>query len=354
MSLYDQIAEVTEEENKLAGKDVAGGEKVKANVDIPKDEDDEPTKDTERAKGNGADTDVKGDDKAKERAADGKFKPKDAPKDEAKKAAGEGDDPAAADTKEPVDHTAVAKLRYEAAQQKRRADAAEAALKQAPTQPQPGPAKARTETEKRILAEPDPNLDPEAHLRWELQQTKAQLQEVAAWKQKKDYEEQRVTLRDEAVKSYTSYENEFKDTVADYGEVTRFGIQAIASSIMTLNPALKGEALNDAVKHKVLELGAQAEARGEQPAEFFYKQSKAWGYKPEPPKAEDTPAPEKKTPSVKNIAEHKKRSATSLTPGGKSGSAPVSREQVMSKNMTLADFAKLTPNQLRELEAQEG
>lgn len=348
MSLYEAIKEVSDEENKIEGKDVAANEKEPTHADTrenpgakEEEEDKPPT--------------AKGTDKGAAEPDD--KNPKAAPadkvgKDEPKPAEGAGKDPTDAPA-EGEDGLTGARLRYELAQAKRRADAAEAKLKEAPTQPQPGPARtARTETEKAVLGEPDKNLDPEAHMKWELSQTKDQLKKINDWKEQKEYDERRVELRDNAIKSYTSYENEFKETVADYGEVTKFGVNAIASSIRTLNPNLQGEALMDAVKHKVLELGAQAEARGEQPAEFFYRQSKAWGYKPEPPKAEEPPA-EPRNPSVKKIAEHKARSGTSLTPGGKSGPGPVSKEMVMSGKMSLADFGKLSPSQLRELEAME-
>lgn len=344
MSLYSQLEDIAEQENKEAGLDVEAAEKEPTHADTrekpgAKPEPEEKPKatdkpDSPRANDDG-DESAKSVDKDAQLLASGK-------KEEPKPAEGEA--------KEGEEALTGARLRYELAQTKRRAEAAEARLKEAPTQPQPGPA--RTTTEKRVLAEPDKNLDPEAHLRWELQQTQAQLKEVSDWKNQKDAAENRVNLRENAIKSYQSYENEFKDTVPDYGEATKFGISAITSSLRTLNPSLQGEALMDAVKHKVLELGAQAESRGEQPAEFFYKQSKAWGYKPAPPKAEDPP-PEPRSPSVKKIAEHKARSATSLTPGGKSGAPTISKEMVMSGKMSLADFGKLSPSQLRAMEEME-
>lgn len=339
MSLYEAIKEISEEENKIEGKDVASEEREPTHAD---------TRENPRAKAEPEDkapeAEVKPEKKAEEPVK----------KDEAKPAEGAVKDPAAVDAPaEGEEGLTGARLRYELAQAKRRADAAEAKLKESPSQPQPGPARtARTETEKAVLAEPDKNLDPDAHMKWELSQTKDQLKKINDWKEQKEYNERRVELRENAIKSYQSYENEFKDTVPDYKDATSFGINAIASSIRTLNPNLQGEALMDAVKHKVLELGAQAEARGEQPAEFFYKQSKAWGFKPAPPKTEEPPA-EARSPSIKKIGEHKARSATSLTPGGRSGPGPVSKEMVMSGKMSLADFGKLSPSQLRELENME-
>lgn len=349
MGLLESIAEVTEEENKLEGRDVEAEEKEPTHADTREKEQpsDKPKAGDKTDSGGKDDDGVQGAEKPVKKADEP------AKKDEAKPAEGAGADPAAADAV--PDAASFAKLRYDAAQAKRRAEAAEARLAQAPTQPQPGPAAVkRTETERAIQAEPDKNLDPEAHLRWELSKTQQQLKEISDWKQQKDFEERRTTVREKAIKEYQSYETEFQQTVPDYKEATAYGVQALRASLMTLHPNLKGDDLNNAIKNKVLELGAQAEARGEQPAEFFYKQSKEWGYKPAPAAAPEKPAEPPKAPSIKNIAEHKKRSASSLTPGGKSGAAPVSKEMIMSKDLTLADFAKLSPSQLRELEAMEG
>lgn len=349
MSLYEAIKEVTEEENKALG------------VETPAVKDEPPNDNAGTDKVAGAADDA---EPAAARDSGGKFKKaEDKPavkKDEAKKPAAAGEEPAAADDAAPGDPAAWARLRRERAEAERqrqaaerRAEAAEARFKQAPTQTQPGPAKAEAATAARAEAEPDPNLDPEAHQRWELQQTKAQLKEVLDWKAQQTHREQQVSLKDNAVKAFEGYEKAFAPTVEDYADVMDFGINALSQSIRTLNPNLSGDALGEAIQRQVLRLAAQAEAKGEDPAESLYNLARSWGFKPKAA-AEAKPAEEVKKPTVKDIAKHKNRSASSLAAGGKNGAAPLSRDAVLSKDFGLQDFAKLSPSQLRELEGLEG
>lgn len=309
MSLYAKIEEIEQEETQIIEEIEKGAPK------------DEPVEKAD----NKADK-VKTEEKAPEAKEDAE------PKKETDKP----------DAEAAPDAAAFARLRREQAAEKRRADALEAQLK---LQPKAAEVK-KPET---ANDEPDPNADPEAHLRWELAQTKAQLKDVADWKAQQTQKEQRTALRDNAIKAFESYEEGFKPTVTDYEEVMNHGISAITASIRTLNPMLKGEALGDAIKMQILRLAGQAEAAGHDPAEYLYHQAKSWGYRP---KAADKPADEeKKKPDLKSIVDHKKKSASSLSPGGKGGNAPLSREAVLDKSFGLADFARLTPSQLRELES---
>ena len=256
---------------------------------------------------------------------------------------------------EKIDNAAYAKLRRDqkaaekrAEEAERRAAAAEARFKEAPTQPQryvpdvkAAPAGANQE--------PDAQLDPEAHLRWSLSKTQAELKEIKDWKASTDKVERDKALKDGAVKAFQKYENDFKGTVDDYEAVTSYGAQQIMHSIQTLNPQLKGAELNDAVVRQILRLSALAESQGHDPAEHLYHQAKSWGYQPPAPKAEAKE--ELAKPTVKKMAEHKKKTAGALSHGGKSGNAPLSREALES--MKFSDFAKLTPKDLRELESME-
>lgn len=270
----------------------------------------------------------------------------DAPTPEPTEAPAETPAPTEAPKESAPDAAAFARMRREAAAAERRAAAAEAQLKAAPTQPQPGPAKV---AEASANAEPDPNTDPEGHLRWELAQTRAQLKEVAEWKAQQTHKEQQVSLKDNAVKAFVGYEDAFKTTVPDYEPVMQHGLQAITASIRTLNPMIKGADLQEAVQRQVLRLAGQAEAQGHDPAEYLYHQAKSWGYQPKV-EASAAKAEEKPAASLKNIVDHKKKSVSSFA-GGKGGNVPLSREAVLDKSFGLQDFAKLTPSQLRELES---
>lgn len=240
-----------------------------------------------------------------------------------------------------------ARLRREAAAAERRAAAAEAKLKEAPQQRQV------QETVKPPAGadkEPDPNLDPDAHTRWELSKTKAELRDIAKWKEQTEKVEREKQLKSAAIKAFSDYENNFAPTVKDYQGVTTFGVNQIKSSIRTLNPTLKGEELDEAARRQILRLAAQSESQGHDPAEHFYHQCKAWGYQ-EPKAVETEKTEEVPKQTVKKMAEHKKKTAGSLSHGGKSGNAPLSREAM--QGMKFSDFAKLTPQDLKELESME-
>lgn len=314
MSLYSAIKEVQGEEEKIITNDDS----------VEKVQKEEPEK---------------------EAVADDKEEVKESgKKDEAKPAEGETKK-ASADS--PPDNAAFAALRREKAAEKRRADALEEQLKLQPKKVEQEKAPAA------VVTEPDANLDPEAHLRWELAQTRAQLKEVADWKAQQTYKEQQTSLRDNAVKAFQDYESAFSPTVADYKDVMDHGLAAISASIRTLNPMLKGEALNDAIQRQVLRLAGQAEASGHDPVEYLYHQAKSWGYQPKQEAVQEQKEEEKPKPDLKKIVDHKKKSATSLKAGGKNGNTPLSREAVLDKGFGLQDFAKLSPAQLRELEQME-
>lgn len=350
MSLVEAIKDVTEQENKALGVETP----APVEKEVPAANDETPTEDS----ASGANRDKGG----KFKKAEGDEKPAVKKTDEAKKPAAAAEEPAAADDSAPEGPAAWARLRREKAEAERqriaaerRAEAAESRFNQSPTQPQPGPAKVEAKAAASAAVEPDPNTDPEGHLRWELAQTRAELKEVADWKAQQTHREQQVSLKSNAVKAFEGYEKDFAPTVEDYADVMDFGVNALSQSIRTLNPNLSGEALGEAIQRQVLRLAAQAEAKGEDPAESLYNLARSWGYKP---KAADpqpkTAVEDVKKPTVKDIAGHKKRSASSLTAGGKNGSAPLSRDAVLSKDFGLQDFAKLSPSQLRELEGLEG
>lgn len=260
-----------------------------------------------------------------------------------------------ADKKEPPaedkapENADFARLRREKAASDRRAAAAEEALKRQPAKPAEAPKPADVD------AEPDQNTDPEAHLRWELRQARNELKGLSDWRQSEEKKQQKKSVKDNAVKAFGGYEEAFKPTVTDYDDVMDFGVKAISASIRTLNPMLKGEELGNAIQLQILRMAGTAEAQGHDPAEYLYHQAKAWGYKPKEAPAEegDGKTEEKAKPSFKSIVDSKKKSASSLTPGGKNGKIPLSREAVLDKNFGLQDFAKLSPEQLKELESLE-
>ena len=345
MSLYQAIEEVTQEENK----------QLKAEETETPDKDSTPDEGGDKA----GESDKK---EAAPAAADkGKKAPQKkeaAPKKSDEEAEG-GDEADGSDKKEapaspPAENADFARMRRDKAAAERRAAILEEQIRASAAKP----AAQNDKPPAAAITEPDPNNDPEGHLRWQLAQTQAQLKEVADWKAQQTFKEQQASLKNNAIEAFERYENDFKAATPDYEPVTQFGVNILANSIRTLNPHLKGAALADAVQRQILRLAGQAEAQGHNPAEYLYHQAMSWGYQPaaEGKKNEEPPkeAENKQKPSIKNISEHKKKSASSMEGGGRNGKPPLSREAVLDKSFGLQDFARLTPAELKELEQMEG
>lgn len=383
MSLYEAIKEVSEQEKAALATETEGAEHD--STDNPQRENNRGAKDAGSSGGDKPDktaTDTRkpkdspqSHNKApaadKEGAAEGRDekgrfkkpgeKPEGADKSGKEGSAAPKEGAAGAEEKEELSPEAYAKLRRDLAAERRRREAAEARLPQAPTQPQPGPAQTKTAAADPLGAEPDPNIDPEAHTRWKLAKAEKTIEELAQWRETQERQANRTVAEKRAIEAYEKYEGEFSPTVQDYQEVTTWGVNQIKNSIRVLRPDLQGPQLAEAIRFEVLRRAAEYEKQGYNPSEQFYHDCKAWGYQPaaaapEKPAGEEKPAaPEKPArPSMREVGKNQRRSGHSMTPGGKNGQAPMSRQAALSGEMTLADWSRLSPSQLREMESQEG
>lgn len=326
MSLVSAIKEIEKEEKKILNQEAEDDTAPPEETDERDQEKEDDAPDSAAAE----------EDEQPEAA---KEKPKTAlKKEEAKK-----EEPVKEQT---PDNAAFMKLRRDAAAAQRRAAELEETLRRQQTRP--------PEVKKPDAAntEPDPNTDPEAHLRWQLSKTQEQLKELADWKQQESQKTQRREIKDAAVKEYGRYEQAFSGQVKDYADVMDHGIAAISTSIRTLRPDLDGEALGEAVQHHILKLAGEGMKNGYDPAEYLYHLARSWGYQPKAVEAKQ-PEAEKPKPNLKQIAANRKKAVSSLTAGGKSGNIPLSREAVLDKSFGLQDFARLSQSQLKELEGLE-
>lgn len=135
----------------------------------------------------------------------------------------------------------------------------------------------------------------------------------------------------------------------DYKEKRDFVIQTIARSLQVVNPSLQGEALANALEMQVFKLAAQAQAQGFNPIEDLYHKAEAWGFQPKAPEPAETPATPAAKPSIAKIAENKRKSASSLSAGGKGAPAPLSKDAIAK--MKFSDVASLSPEQFQQWEA---
>jgi hypothetical protein len=309
MSLHDAIKEVEKEEKKLLKAEASEGSEDKA-VDkepeaLEKQEPEKPLDD---------DTDLEG-----------------------------------AETPPPAekapDAAAFAKMRKDAADAKKRADALaeeNARLKnQPPVAPQPAAKAAVSDPE------PDANTDPEAHLQWKIRKVDEKLQKLDSYVETQEEKKRREAITSSAMEEFVEHEDSFKEATPDYQSVTTFGLQKLSEKVQGQFPNLRGKDLTDKIKERVLTLAAQGQALGFNPAEFLYLTSKNMGYQPPVVEKQE---PEAKKPDFKKIVDQKKKSTSSLAAGGKSGKTPLSREAVLDKGFGLKDFARLSPAELKELE----
>ena len=321
MSLQSKIAELDEQI-----KEIEGTEKEAVETVVEEKETEKKEEDAGKEADKESEPEAKGEPEKKEEVADDKGG------DEKNKA---------------PDAAAFARMRIEANAAKKRAEAAEARAAELAVARQPEVKKVETD------AEPDKDTDPDAHVRWELRQANKKLQTVAEWQEKeqkkRDYEERKSA----AERAFENYENNFKATVEDYQDVSNFGVQVIANSLRTLNPDLKGNDLAEAVKMHILRLSGQAEAAGHDPVEYLYHQFKTWGYTPKKAEGGEEKKEELK-PDLKKIVENKKKSANSLSAGGKSGNNSLTRAGLLAKGgMTPASLARMTPAQFEEMRSLE-
>lgn len=343
MSLYDALKEVDKEIESMGGDGAATPEK-----------DDKPVAPTEKTEKEAAPA-----------------------KDEQPEKQEKKDPPAAPEKKadeEKPDAAAFAKQRRELAEEKRNREAAENRARAAEERLKAPPATADKLGEPAKVAdqEPDKNTDPDAHVRWELRQAKAQLQDLGQWRadqeKKTRYEENLKTARDE----FSTFEHQFqsRDDAKDYADVANFAVAAIAQSLRIMNPGWTQQQVAQQSELQLLKrAGAYQNAGHANPIEALYHEVKnSWGYQPkaaaapagDPADGGDEPARgddgkfERRAakPSLKQIAENKSKSASSMTPGGKSGSAPLTRDGLMKGG--LSEWARLTPEQLKQAEQLEG
>lgn len=153
-------------------------------------------------------------------------------------------------------------------------------------------------------------------------------------------------LTQRAIQEFSSIERQYMAENPHYDAAGALVQKEMIRAEMLLNPAMTPERAAQNVMNKILSIASGAVNQGANPCEVLYDMAvERFGFKPEAKQE----AKEKKTDLAK-IDSNKKRSATPLAAGGNSGKAAVTLESIA--NMSLADFNKLTPEQMRELEAQ--
>jgi hypothetical protein len=253
--------------------------------------------------------------------------------------------------KEPAkdDHAAWAKMRREKADEKRRADelAQKIAALEAKVAVKPEPVNAKKEDEA-----PNPDEDMAGYLLYQDKKNKETIQELKRKLELREQQDQLAQQRQQAIQNFGHIISEFKEKKApDFDAAAQVVESELHKAIRLQNPLMHQSKVKEMVASEILRIANQFAANGLNPAEEFYSLAHEIGYKKQvaqPQQADVKPVAKQKT--LTEIEKVRKRAATGLNAGGATGSQSIGVD--ILQGITIADFAKLTPSQIRELEAQ--
>lgn len=208
--------------------------------------------------------------------------------------------------------------------------------------------------------EPNKEENYQAWLEWKLAQTDVTTQqqqklidEFVNWRADQQKEAETQAKVRSATDEFAVIQQAYAKENPDYDNAVGFARAKYADSVKMLYPQMNDAQIKAAIDHQILLFASECVGKGLNPAEEVYDMAiERFGYvKQEPkPKEEEEPKPRAETkPSLKTIANNKKRSATPLTGGGQGGSIPLTPEIV--NDMSLGEFSRLTPDQLAMLES---
>ena len=124
--------------------------------------------------------------------------------------------------------------------------------------------------------EPDRDIEPEEHLRWELRKTKKEVEEI-----KRAAEEARQYAQlESARRGLEKVEKEYVKTqkIKDYDDAIEY-VKNVESRLIKLqHPHATEEQINTHLEAEKLRLAREQYAKGENPAKFFYEMARALGY----------------------------------------------------------------------------
>lgn len=287
------------------------------------DEDDETETEEEETDDGTSETPDSGEDEGEQ--DDGDEQPEEKPE-------GKVDKNQKTKPEEEPDARGHARLRREKAAAEKRAKELEERLERLERQGQEThPSKA---VEKEEVTPPDPKEDPIAWLEWKEARTQAKIDKLQEHISKDDEQRQDEDMRARAAQELTSIEDQFKNTVEDYDDVSAFVVDQIARSIRTLNPMVTDQQLGAMVQNQILVNASQYANQGLNPIEEMYHTAKeVHGYKPK------GKAGEKPKRDMGKVAQNRKRNAGTASAPSSSGAPSVTRE--VAGEMSTAEFSRL-------------
>lgn len=230
---------------------------------------------------------------------------------------------------------AFAKQRHEAKELKERLEAAEKARQEMAERLArlEGKAEAQPKVDVKPALEdqePDADLYPEDHARWEVRQLKKELEEVKKFKQQ---QEQVTTFQREAA-GVEALEAQYKAKAPDYDEAVQFLVEKERRLKKVFNPQATDAQLDAMIKAEKVQMFKQILAAGRNPAEVVYEIAKQDGWQPKAAKAK----PAASGSNLEAVAENQRRAANIIGGSPAESSGKVTSEQIF--NMSMQDLMK--------------
>lgn len=196
-----------------------------------------------------------------------------------------------------------------------------------------------------IDQEPDPDLYPDEHTRWELRQLK---QELAIQRQAT---QQNISYNQEsaAKEALNIIERDFSSQANDYANAKAYLHEKRADDLKMAYPMATEAQIKQAIAVEEMELAKEVYANGVNPAEFFYNRAKNIGYNGE---ASGKISKQASTADNLQTLKKNKRKSGSLNGVSTAGSnQDVNSEQVV--NMSLGQLAGLSDDQWSGIEQSD-
>lgn len=227
-----------------------------------------------------------------------------------------------------VETDSYAKLRWERAEEKRRADALEvelAALKNPPKEL------------------PDKSENWEAHIDAKTETLEDRINRLERENNQSKAKTERNELIEGAKREFTNYEEEFKTKTPNYEDARLFMLQNIAAGIKILNPSITRESLIEGVQNALLMRGREAVLNGYNPAAAIYQEAQGMGWH------HKAAEPEKKS-NLSAIAENRKKSV-GMAGSSASGSNGMTTVESALK-LSNAEFSRMSESDFARLESE--
>jgi len=135
--------------------------------------------------------------------------------------------------------------------------------------------------------EPDPDLDPDEHIRWQLKKTQKEIADL----RKQSEQTEALTRLEGTRRGLQMVEKEYVKThkIADYENAIEH-IKTVERNLIKLKHPNAQDAQIDAhLESERLKLAEESYKSGQNPAEYFYKMAQTLGYKKPTPKISDKP-----------------------------------------------------------------